>query len=185
MSLKYSFLLFPLALLFGCGDEEAGSDFGLVGKWEVADGCLAELNGSVGSLNCNRLESFYDDWDGSTSTTREILSFSASFSEARITLDGSIRLIEVYESETYDDTVLISGSATRSAGRQVSGLFAPFGGDWNFSGSIVNGNDARSVAGAATIFGDTATVYPDGESPVNVVATGLGVDINGSFLPKR
>jgi hypothetical protein len=88
-------------------------------------------------------------------------------------------------SETYDDTVLISGSATRSAGRQVSGLFAPFGGDWSFSGSIVNGNDARSVAGAATIFGDTATVYPDGESPVDVVATGLGVDINGSFLPKR
>ena len=184
MSLKYSFLLFPLALLFGCGDEEAGADFGLVGKWEVADGCLAELNGSVGSLNCNLLES-YEEWDGSTSTTRDIFSFSASFSETRITLDGSIRTIEVYQSETYDNTVLISGSATRSAGRQVSGLFAPVGGDWNFSGSVVDGGEARSVAGAASISGDTATVYPDGESPVDVVATGLGVDIDGSFLPKR
>ena len=184
MSLKYSFLLFPLALLFGCGDEEAGSDFGLFGKWEVADGCLAELNGSVGSLNCETYDEYVEE-DGSTSTTRGTLSFSASFSESRITMEGSLRTIEVYQSETYDETLLISGSATRSAGRQVSGLFAPFGGDWNFSGSIVNGNDARSVAGAATIFGDTATVYPDGESPVNVVATGLGVDINGSFLPKR
>jgi hypothetical protein len=184
MSLKYSFLLFPLALLFGCGDEEAGSDFGLVGKWEVADGCLAELNGSVGSLNCETYDEYVEE-DGSTSTTRGTLSFSASFSESRITMEGSLRTIEVYQSETYDETLLISGSATRSAGRQVSGLFAPFGGDWSFSGSLVDGGETQSITGAASIFGDTATISPVGGSPVDVVATSLGIDINGSFLPKR
>jgi len=96
-----------------------------------------------------------------------------------------MRTFGVYQSETYDDTVLISGAAIRSAGRQVSGLFAPFGGDWNFSGSVVDGGETETFAGAATILGDTATVSLDGESPVNVVATDLGIDIDGSFLPKR
>ena len=184
MSLKHSFLLFPLALLFGCGDEEAGADFGLVGKWDVGDSCLAELNGSVGSLNCDLRES-YDEGTPYASTIQKILSFSASLSESRITLDGSYRKIEVYETETYDNTVRYSGSATRSAGRQVSGLFAPFGGDWNFSGSRVEGGETQSVAGTASILGDTATVSPVGETPVDVVATGGGVTIDGSFLPKR
>lgn len=184
MSIKYSFLLFPLALLFACGDEEAGADFGLVGKWDIGDGCLAELNGSVGSLNCERSDSYQEE-DGSTTTDQTILSFSAAFSETRIAVEGSMRTFGVYQSETYDDTVLISGAAIRSAGRQVSGLFAPFGGDWNFSGSYVDGGETETFAGAATILGDTATVSLDGESPVNVVATDLGIDIDGSFLPKR